>query len=565
MNSTLSGFLLLSVPGLPLLLVLPALRSRLSWPCHLALLPAVILVAVPLTFSVEVPWLLFGTGLGIGGGSRLLLAMSVVLWAAAATLLPAPTGQAVDNRLTTFFLLTLAGNLGAILATDLVGFFTFSALMGYGFYGLLVDAGDAAARRTGRVYLGFMILADLALFEALLIAAATTEDTGFEAVRHAIGRSPASGLYLSMVLAGFALKAGVWPLHFWLPLAFRSARPFVALLLGGIPVAIGLLGMVRWLPLGELTLSDLGVGIQWVGLAAAVYGTVAGLMQSHPRTVLAYAGIVVTSLFVTTLGSGLEWPLIGSAIQETAHLFILTLGFTLAALVPPSVLTDKVAARLTLLVAGQAAGALLLALAPVMILFLTRIPVGGDPHFADSRMVALWPWWTLCTTLLALRWLYLLLHRQQEVVSVPAPKTGAVWGVLLAAAVATGLLAAVWSDDPMGVVVDVWWPFVLGVLIGGSIWWMAAKRKVPPIPTIPPGDLWSILERWFSRGKRWSMSMGLQVLPHWRAAGLAVMGRFLQVRGWQKALDTGERFLQSWTLAVALLLLMAIVIALLST
>ncbi|MEA2078397.1 MAG: proton-conducting transporter membrane subunit [Pseudomonadota bacterium] len=565
MNNTLSVFLLLSVPGLPLLLVLLALRSRLSWPCHLALLPAVILVAVPTAFSVEVPWLLFGTGLGIGGGSRLLLAMSVVLWAAAATLLPAPAGQPADNRLTTFFLLTLAGNLGVILATDLVGFFTFSALIGYGFYGLLVDGGDKTARRAGRVYLGFMILADLALFEVLLIAAATTGDLGFEVVRHAIALSPASGLYLSMVLAGFALKAGVLPLHFWLPLAFRSARPSVALLLGGVPVAMGLLGMAHWLPLGELTLPDLGAGIQWVGLAAAVYGTVVGLMQSHPRTLLAYAGIVVTSLFVTILGSGLEWPLIGSAIQGTAHLFILTLGLILAALVPASLLTDKAKARLALLVAGHAAGTLLLALAPVMILFLTRIPAGSVPHFADSGMLALWPWWTLCTTLLALRWIYLLLHRQQEVVSVPVLKTGAVWGVLLVAAYASGLLAAVWSDDPMGVLVDVWWPFVLGILIGGSVWWMAAKRKLPSIPTIPPGDLWSILEWWFSRGNRWSMSMGLQVLPRWRASGLAVAGRLLRVRAWQKVLDAGERSLQSWTLAVALLLLMAIAIALLST
>jgi hypothetical protein len=118
-STTLSVFLLLSVPGLPLLLALPALRSRLSWPCHLALLPAVILVLVPMDFSIEVPWLLFGTGFDIGGVSRLLLAMSVVLWAAAATLLQAPSGQAADKRLTTFFLLSMAGHLGAILAVKM--------------------------------------------------------------------------------------------------------------------------------------------------------------------------------------------------------------------------------------------------------------------------------------------------------------------------------------------------------------------------------------------------------------------------------------------------------------
>ena len=569
MNTTLSVLLLLSVPGLPLLLILPGLRSRLSRPCHLALLPAVMLLAVPVDLSIEVSWLLFGTGLGVDGTSRLLLAMSVVLWTAT-TFLQAPSGQAVDNRYTIFFLLTMAGNLGTILATEIVGFFTFSTLMGYGFYGLLVAAGNEAVRRAGRVYLGFLILADLALFEALLVVATMSEDLGFGAVRHAIEQSAAPGFYLSIVLAGFALKAGVWPLHFWLPLTFRAARPAVVLLLGGVPVAIGLLGMVRWLPLGELALPDLGVGIQWVGLAAAMYGTVAGLRQSHPRTVLAYTGIVVTGLFVTTLGSGLEWPMIGSAIKETAHLFILYLGFMLAALVSGSVVADKIKARHALhalLLAGHTAGALLLALAPVIILFLVWIPAGADPLVTDSGMVDLWPWWPLCTILLAMRWLYLLLHHQPEVVSAPAPVLWVVWGVLLAATVAIGLLAAVWSDDPMGVVTAVWWPLVTGVLIGGSAWWMAVKGKLPSIPMIPPGDLWSVLEQWLSRVDRWTMSTGLQVLPRWRAAGLAVADRLLQVqvRAWQKALDAGERALQSWAVAVTLLLLLGIAIALLST
>ena len=200
----------------------------------------------------------------------------------------------------------------------------------------------------------------------------------------------------------------------------------------------------------------------------------------------------------------------------------------------------------------------------MMILFLIPIPAGGDRLFEDSTMVSLWPWWTLCTTLLAVRWIYLLIHRQKEAVSVAAPMIWAVWAVLLVAAYATRLFAAVGSDDPTGVMVDVWWPLVLGLLIGGSVWWLAAKRKLPSIPTIAPGDLWSILERWLGRGKRWAMSMGLQVLPRWRASGMAVAGRLLRVRGWQKVLDAGEGSLRSWTLAVTLLLLLGLAIALLS-
>jgi len=331
-NTTLNVFLLLLVPGLPLLLAFPALRSRLTYPGHLALLPAIILMTVPATFSIEIPWLLFGTGLGIGGPSRWLLAMSVMLWVAAAVLLHAPTGQPADNRLTTFFLLTMAGNLGAILATELVGFFAFSTLMGYGFYGLLVNGGDETARRAGRVYLVFLILADLALFEALLIAAAATEDLEFGVVGSAMVQSPSSGLYLSMVLAGFALKVGLWPLHFWLPLAFGSARPTVALLLGGVPVAIGLFGAVRWVPLGEITSPGLGMMVQILGVVAMLYAILAGVKRAQLKLLPAYAAIFATGLYATTLGAGLADPDTWARYGNLAHLFIVSLGLGLAVL-----------------------------------------------------------------------------------------------------------------------------------------------------------------------------------------------------------------------------------------
>jgi len=553
---------------LPLLLALPALRPHIPWPCHFALLPAVVLLAVPADIFIELPWLLFGTGLGIDGPGRLLLLMSVLLWAGAASLLRAPGERPADNsRFTTLFLLSMAGNLGVILATELVGFFAFATLMGYGFYGLLVADGDESARRAGRIYLGSLILADLLLFEALLIVAATTADLSFGGVHQAIAGAPATGLYLSMVLAGFALKAAVWPLHFWLPLAFHSARPAVALLLAGIPVAIALLGMVRWLPLGEPVLTDLGMSLQWIGLAAAIYGTIAGLLQSRPLPLLAYAGIVVTSLFVMSLSSGPEWPLAGSAIQGSAQLFILYLGFTLAALVAGSILMNKINSRRApgpLQFAGYAAGALLLALLPVTILL--QGAGGNDPLFSDSGIAVLQPWWTLCTTLLALRWLYLLSHPQQEAVSFPATITVTVWSMLLLAAYVTGLLAIILSDNPMGVIIAVAGPMAIGILMGGSAWWMAAKNRLPVIPTVPPGDLCSLMESGFSRLSSRVMSIGLQVLPRWCATGRAVADRLLQVQAgaWRKALDMGEQSLQSWALAVTLLLLIAIAIAILT-
>ena len=137
MNEILSALLLLSTPLLPMMLAFTPLRLHIPHPCYIALLPAIILLAVlsidSYSVSVELPWLLFGSGLGADESCRWLLVMSVVIWTAAMALLPANGNHAADNRFTVFFLLTMAGNLGAIVATDVVVFFSFWALKGYAF------------------------------------------------------------------------------------------------------------------------------------------------------------------------------------------------------------------------------------------------------------------------------------------------------------------------------------------------------------------------------------------------------------------------------------------------
>lgn len=336
LSDFLMTLLLLSVPGLPLLLAFPVLHSRLPWFRYLALLPAVIAVAIPESHSVELPWLLFGTELGIENSSRLLLAMSVFLWLGAMVLLPVARdrseGRSEDKYLTVFFLLSMTGNFGAILAMDLVIFFVFSTLLGYGFYGLLVSGRKNKARRAGRVYLVLLILADLVLFEVLLITALTTENLGFAAVHQSIAQSDSLTLYLSLVVVAFAARAGIWPLHFWLPLAYRSTRPAVALLLG-IPVVIGLLGIVRWLPLGEISSPELGLIIFGLGVVAMLFAIFAGLKMAQLKVLPAYAAILVTGLFFTAIGAGLADPAIWSHYGRFSYVFIASLGSGLAVLV----------------------------------------------------------------------------------------------------------------------------------------------------------------------------------------------------------------------------------------
>jgi multicomponent K+:H+ antiporter subunit D len=333
MSEAIYGVALLCVVAWPLLLVIPAIHSRLPRPRLLAILPAMVLTVLPGDASVELPWVLFGSGFAVDHEVRWVLAMFVAIWLTAAHLAKSSRHDSASDRVTTLFLLTLAGNLGAILAADLVGFFSFLTLMGYGFYGLLIQDTDKEVRHAGCLYLIFLIVADLALLEALLIAAWTTEDLRYETVRQAMAGTASAPFYLWMVLAAVTLRAGIWPVHLWVSAVFGAAPLSRALVLIGGPIAMGLLGAIRWLPLGEMDFQGPWEVIQVMGIAAVLYAVAMLIMRATLKTLPAWATIAATGLFIAVLGTGLADPAVWRRYEHLAVPFIASLGIFMAALV----------------------------------------------------------------------------------------------------------------------------------------------------------------------------------------------------------------------------------------
>lgn len=357
---TMTESLLLLTPGLPLLLAAPWLRRFVPRFEYVAILPALLLLIFAEQSRIDLPWLLLGSGLGFIEQTPLLISMAILLWLPAAFSLSvrlqrnkaSPLSEITNQRYSTFFLLTLSGYLATILAVDVVGFFTFSTLMGYSFYGLLINGGDGTRKRAGMVYLYFLIAADLLLFEAALIAVVATGNLSFSAVRDAnlsinivrdvnlnfevvraaLISSSHSVMYLFLVIFGFALKAGFWPLYFWLPLAFRAAKPPASLLIGGIPVAIALLGLVRWLPLGDITLPLIGKIIQFSGVAAILFSLLYALILRELKTLPAQLAILATGLFTVALGVGLRKPDLWQQFGHLIYFYIVLMSLGLALL-----------------------------------------------------------------------------------------------------------------------------------------------------------------------------------------------------------------------------------------
>jgi hydrogenase-4 component B len=268
--------------------------SGLWWLPAIAPLPALTAAAlVPAGHAVEIPWLLLGSVLGFGETGRIFLAFTSVLWLAAG-LYAATTMRAGPHagRFRVFFLLAMAGNLWLIVGQDLASFYLGFSLMGLASYGLVIHEGDQAA------------LAELALFVALVLIA-----------RHAGSLVPAQealvgldDLAVGLLIFGLAIKAGLVPLHVWLPLAHPAAPVPASAVLSGAMIKVALLGWLRFLPLGQEVLTDWGLLLVFGGLLTLYFAIPVGLVQTNPKVILAYSSVSKMGLLALTLGLVLLRP-----------------------------------------------------------------------------------------------------------------------------------------------------------------------------------------------------------------------------------------------------------------
>src|SRR5690606_1078662 len=178
-----------------------------------------------------------------------------------------------------FWYATLAGNLGVCIAADVVTFYALFSLLSLAAYGLVVHDGTTRAFRAGRVYLVLAVIGEMGLVFGLMLAAQAAGGLEIDAARAALANAPQRDLTIALLVVGFGVKAGLVPLHVWLPLAHPIAPTPASAVLSGAIVKAGILGLMRFLPL-EAILLDWGHVLAFAGLVTAYYGVLIGLTQT---------------------------------------------------------------------------------------------------------------------------------------------------------------------------------------------------------------------------------------------------------------------------------------------
>jgi formate hydrogenlyase subunit 3/multisubunit Na+/H+ antiporter MnhD subunit len=136
---------------------------------------------------------------------------------------------------------------------------------------------------------------------------------------------------LLLALAGFGAKAGVVPLHFWLPQAHAAAPSHVSALLSGVMLKVGVYGLLR-------VISLIGPGPNWFGWLLVGLGLISGIMgvlwaigRHDLKEVLAYSsveniGIILLGIGVGALGMRYQQPVVAGLGFLTALLHSLNHG-----------------------------------------------------------------------------------------------------------------------------------------------------------------------------------------------------------------------------------------------
>src|SRR5215471_7248578 len=333
--------LLVSIAALLLIAVVATLNAGAAWlhafvyrasalVCAIALIAAVAAATNAsvshLVLPIGLPWL--GANFRLDALSATFAAV-VNLGGFAASVFALGYGRSERNpeRVLPFFAVFLAAMNLVVIADD-----AFMFLLGWELMSLmswaLVVAHDRSQEnlRAGYVYILMASLGTFCLLLAFAILAGTDGNYSFEAMRGLSLTGEKTALVVGLVILGAGSKAGLVPLHAWLPLAHPAAPSQVSALMSGVMTKVAVYAFIR-------IVFDLLASVDWrlamaivaLGSATALLGVLYALMQHDLKKLLAYHTVENIGVIFVGLGLALAFRADGlyaaAALAATAAIF----------------------------------------------------------------------------------------------------------------------------------------------------------------------------------------------------------------------------------------------------
>jgi len=272
-------------------------------------------------FALGLPWLPWHLQLDALSGFFLLI-IGIVIFAVSlfgpGYILAFIHGKDPLPMLGFFTGLFVTGMLLVVLAADAFSFMISWELMSLSSYFLVLFKHEQSSnRRAGFLYLLMAHIGGLSILLGFGVLATFGGSFEFSVMRPAELSPLWASIAFVLAFFGFGMKAGLVPLHAWLPQAHPAAPSHISALMSGVMLKVAVYGFIRFV-------YDLVGDVQWqwglivliIGSLSALLGVLYALMQHDIKRLLAYhsvenIGIIFIGLGLSMIFMGTGYPLLG--------------------------------------------------------------------------------------------------------------------------------------------------------------------------------------------------------------------------------------------------------------
>jgi multicomponent Na+:H+ antiporter subunit D len=297
--------------------------SAVTFAATVAMYPTItsgrsILMAFETGFPVKLSFYVDGLGLALG-------LVASLLWLLAS--LYAVTYMSHEHhpmRYDMFSMFSLGGMMGIVFTGNLFTLYIFFELMAILSYVLVIHEESTEALRAGLKYLFMGIVGGLALLAAIVATYVATGSVDIMGTgMPALANSPYVGLIFWSYIFGFAVKAGMFPVHVWLPDAHPVAPSPASALLSGVMIKAGIYGMIRtvFAIFGRETLAG-----SWyifvlfiLAVVTMLFASAVAISQTELKRLLAYSSIAQIGYMVLGISMLTSQGLAGSVLHVINH------------------------------------------------------------------------------------------------------------------------------------------------------------------------------------------------------------------------------------------------------
>ncbi|MCY6355215.1 complex I subunit 5 family protein [Clostridium sp. ZS2-4] len=207
------------------------------------------------------------------------------------------------NRYYLFFMLTLWSTIGIFISENILNLFTFFEIMSLTSYALVIHDEDEYAHEAGDTYIVMAVTGGLILLMGLFLLYNYTQTFEISELQHAVANLGRVKYLISvLIIIGFGVKAGMFPLHIWLPKAHPAAPAPASAILSGILVKTGIFGIiivVNIMMAGDVLLS---AGILVMGFITMFIGGFLAMFQRNIKRILAYSTMSQVGYILVGIG-----------------------------------------------------------------------------------------------------------------------------------------------------------------------------------------------------------------------------------------------------------------------